>query len=84
MFIVSVIYIIYKKEPDAFGDTHSHPVAYMFSLRILSTGVMEHPRNFAMALADKPFSFNSITFLLSKKLPFLVFSAGHWKSRSVF
>ena len=23
MFIVSVIYNIYKKEPDAFGDTHS-------------------------------------------------------------
>ncbi len=23
MFIVLVIYIIYKKEPDAFGDTHS-------------------------------------------------------------
>jgi hypothetical protein len=23
MFIVSVIYIIYKKEPDAFGDTHT-------------------------------------------------------------
>ena len=24
MFIVLVIYIIYKKEPDAFGDTHTH------------------------------------------------------------
>ena len=23
MFIVSVVYIIYNKEPDAFGDTHS-------------------------------------------------------------
>ena len=23
MFIVSVIYIIYKKEPDAFGNTHT-------------------------------------------------------------
>ena len=70
------LYIIYKKEPDAFGDTHTHHVAYMFSLRILSTGVMEHPRDFAMALADKPFSFSSMTFLLSMKLPFLVFNGG--------
>ena len=26
MFIVSIVYIIYKKEPDAFGDTHTHPI----------------------------------------------------------
>jgi len=76
MFIISVIYNMYKKEPDAFVDTHTHPISNRFSLKILSTGVIEHPRDFAMALADSPFSFNSMTFLLSMKLPFLIFNGG--------
>ena len=31
MFIVSKLYIIYKKEPDAFGDTHSSDWRPVFS-----------------------------------------------------
>ena len=57
---------------DAFGNS----LFQRFSLRIFSIGVVEHSSSFAMALADRPFCFNSSTFLLSMKLPFMVLRAG--------